>query len=201
MPFIIPTAMFAMFLFLSYYFQNTLGETPRPLIIAGTASGILGYLYLAQLDSDSTWLAHVLPSELLIALGMGLVFVCMQAVALHRIDEKDSGVASALVNTAQQVGGSVGVALLSTIVAQVFSGDSGSAMKLDPSGNPIPVDPEAFIAASIHSYDVAFYWGAGFMGLALVVTVFMIRMNRHALGDETQNAAVVAKPEPAVVAD
>lgn len=220
--FIIPTAMFAMFLFLSYYFQNTLGETPlkagilflpfpialiisaasassllprfgpRPLMMAGTVSGVLGYLYLAQLDSDSTWLAHVLPSELLIALGMGLVFVSMQAVALHRIDEKDSGVASALVNTAQQVGGSVGVALLSTIVAQVMSGDPGSAMKFDPTGKPIPADPEAFIAASIHSYDVAFYWGAGFMALALVVTTFMIRMNRHALGDETQNAVPVA---------
>ena len=220
--FIIPTAMFAMFLFLSYYFQNTLGETPlragvlflpfpialivsagaassllprfgpRPLMIAGTISGVLGYLYLAQLDSDSSWVAHVLPSELLIALGMGLVFVSMQAVALHRIDVKDSGVASALVNTAQQVGGSVGVALLSTIVAQVFSNDSGSATRIGQDGKPVPVDPEAFISASIHSYDVAFYWGAGFMALALAVTVFMIRMNRHALGDETQNAAVVA---------
>jgi hypothetical protein len=123
---------------------------------------------------------------------MGLVFVAMQAVALHRIDVEDSGVASALVNTAQQVGGSVGVALLSTIVAQVFSNDSGSATKIGEDGKPIPVDPEAFISASIHSYDVAFYWGAGFMALALAVTVFMIRMNRHALGDETQNAAVVA---------
>jgi MFS family permease len=214
--------MFAMFLFLSYYFQNTLGETPlragilflpfpiaiiiaagsassllprfgpRPLMAAGTISGVLGYLYLAQLDSDSTWLAHVLPSELLIALGMGLVFVSMQAVALHRIEEKDSGVASALVNTAQQVGGSVGVALLSTIVAQVFSNDSRSAMRVDAAGNPVPVDPEGFISASIHSYDVAFYWGAGFMALALVVTMFMIRMGRHDLGDETQNAATVA---------
>jgi hypothetical protein len=161
-------------------------------MIAGTVSGVLGYLYLAQLDSDSTWMAHVLPSELLIAFGMGLVFVSMQAVALHRIDEKDSGVASALVNTAQQVGGSVGVALLSTIVAQVFSNNPGSATRIGPDGKPVPVDPDAFMSASIQSYDVAFYWGAGFMALALAVTIFMIRMNRHALGDETQNAAVVA---------
>ncbi|MFW0797249.1 MFS transporter [Gordonia sp. CPCC 205515] len=221
--FIIPTAMFAMFLFLSYYFQNTLGNSPlragvlflpfpaalivsagaassllprfgpRPLMMTGTAAGILGYLYLAQLDSDSTWLTHILPSELLIALGMGLVFVSMQSVALHRIDVKDAGVASALVNTSQQVGGSVGVALLSTIVAQVFSNDHRSAMTLDQAtGQPVPVNPEAFMAASIHSYDVAFYCGAGFMFLAFLVITAMIRMGRHELGDETQNAAVVA---------
>ncbi|NDZ97379.1 MFS transporter [Streptomyces sp. SID6673] len=221
--FIVPTAMFAMFLFLSYYFQNTMGHTPlqagvlflpfpagiivaaaaassllprfgpRPLMMAGTLAGALGYLYLAQLDSDSTWLAHILPSELLIALGMGLVFVSMQSVALHRIDERDAGVASALVNTSQQVGGSVGVALLSTIVAQVLSNDGRSAMALDrATGQPVPVNPEGFMAASIHSYDVAFYCGAGFMFLAFLVITGMIRMGRHELGDEPQNAAVVA---------
>ncbi|NED65421.1 multidrug efflux MFS transporter, partial [Streptomyces sp. SID10244] len=95
---------------------------------------------------DSTWLAHILPSELLIALGMGLVFVSMQSVALHRIDERDAGVASALVNTSQQVGGSVGVALLSTIVAQVLSNDGRSAMALDrATGQPVPVNPEGFM--------------------------------------------------------
>ncbi|MGV9713168.1 MFS transporter [Gordonia sp. NPDC003424] len=221
--FIIPTAMFAMFLFLSYYFQNTLGNSPlragvlflpfpvalivsagaassllprfgpRPLMMIGTVAGIVGYLYLAQLDSDSTWLTHILPSELLIALGMGLVFVAMQSVALHRIDEKDAGVASALVNTSQQVGGSVGIALLSTIVAQIFSSDHRSAMTLDQAtGQPVPANPEDFMAATIHSYDVAFYCGAGFMFLAFLVIAGMIRMGRHELGDETQNAAVVA---------
>ncbi|MET0864682.1 MAG: MFS transporter, partial [Nakamurella sp.] len=207
--FITPTAMFAMFLFLSYYFQNTLGHPPlwagvlflpfpitviisagfassflprfgpRPLLMLGTALGAAGFLYLAQLDSNSSWVAHVLPSEILIAFGMGLVFVASQSTALHRIKESDSGVASALLNTSQQVGGSVGVALLSTIVAQAFSGHSGSAMTQDPAtGAPVPVDPAAFTEANIYSYDVAFYWGAGFMVLAFVVAAFMIRMGR-----------------------
>ncbi|PXW35561.1 UNVERIFIED_CONTAM: EmrB/QacA subfamily drug resistance transporter [Williamsia faeni] len=221
--FITPTAMFSMFLFLSYYFQNTLGYSPlkagilflpfpitviisagitssllprfgpRPMLMLGTGLGTLGFLYLAQLDSDATWVSHILPSEILIALGMGFVFVSSQSVALHRIKESDAGVASALLNTSQQVGGSVGIALLSTIVAQALSGQGGSEMTLNPTtGEPVPVNPDSFIDATIHSYDVAFYWGAGFMVLAFLVSTFMIRLNRHSLGDEPQNAAVAA---------
>jgi EmrB/QacA subfamily drug resistance transporter len=220
---IVPIPMFAMFMFLSFYFQNTLGYTPLEagvaflpfpvgiIVAAGAASsliprigprlpmilgstfGIIGLLYLAQLDSASTWLANVFPAELLIALGMGLVFVSMQSVALHRIEEHDAGVASALLNTAQQVGGSVGLALLSTIVTQVLTRHPGSAMQADPTtGQPVPVDPAGFTAASIYSYDVAFYWGAGFFALALIVTLITIRLRASDLGDETQNAVHVA---------
>ncbi|MGL4304706.1 MAG: MFS transporter [Mycobacteriaceae bacterium] len=217
---IMPVAMFAMFMFLSFYFQNTLGYSPlrtgvlflpfpafiiisaglastllprfgpRIPMVFGAVSGALGLLYLAQLNSDSTWLGSVLPSQVLIAVGMGQVFVAMQSVALHNIEEKDSGVASALLNTAQQIGGSVGLALLSTIVTQVFTRDPGSAATFDPvTEKLIPVNPEAFMAASIHSYDVAFYWGAGFFLLALVVTLATIRMTADDLKTETSATA------------
>ncbi|GAB90150.1 MFS transporter [Gordonia rhizosphera] len=220
---IIPIPMFAVFMFLSYYLQNTLGYTPlgagvaflpfpaaiivaagisssllprvgpRIPTIAGSALGVAGLLYLAQLDSDSTWLGTVLPSQVLIAGGMGFIFVAMQSVALHRIEERDAGVASALLNTGQQIGGSVGLALLSTIVAQVFARHPGSAMTVDPAtGHPVPVDATAFKAASIYSYDVAFYWGAGFFVLALLVALSMIRLRASDMGDETQNAVHVA---------
>ena len=114
-------------------------------------------------------------------------------MALHRIEERDAGVASALLNTGQQVGGSVGLALLSTIVAQAFARQPGAAMTVDPTtGHPVPVDPAAFTDASIYSYDVAFYWGAGFFVLALAVVLFTIRLRASDLGDETQNAEHVA---------
>ncbi|MEE4022804.1 MFS transporter [Gordonia sp. PKS22-38] len=220
---IIPIPMFAVFMFLSYYLQNTLGYSPldagiaflpfpaaivvaagiassllprigpRIPTIAGALLGIVGLLYLAQLDSNSTWLGTVLPSQVLIAGGMGLIFVSMQSVALHRIEERDAGVASALLNTGQQIGGSVGLALLSTIVAQVLARHPGSAMTVDPaSGQPVPVDAAAFKEASIYSYDVAFYWGAGFFVLALLVTLATIRLRASDMGDETQNAVHVA---------
>ncbi|MCX5044718.1 MFS transporter [Aldersonia sp. NBC_00410] len=218
--FVIPIPLFAMFLFLSYYFQNTLGYTPlrtgvlflpfplaivvsagfassllprvgpRPLMAVGSGLGAIGLVYLAQLQPGSTWLSLVLPSQVLIALGLGLVFVPMQAVALHRIEERDAGVASALLNTAQQIGGAVGLALLSTVVAQVFARHPGSAIALNPAtGQPVPIDPNGFTAANIHSYDVAFYWGAGFLLLAMVVSLVTVRLGRNGLGDETQNAA------------
>ncbi|WP_068274514.1 MFS transporter [Aldersonia kunmingensis] len=220
---IVMVPMFAVFMFLSFYFQNTLGYTPlktgvmflpfpasiivaaglasalvprigpRPPMIAGGVIGTVGLLYLAQLDSASTWLTTVLPAQVLIAFGMGLLFVAAQSVALHRIEEHDSGVASALLNTSQQVGGSIGLALLSTIVTQVLTRHPGAAMQVDPStGQMVPVDPVGFAAASIHSYDVAFYWGAGFFVLALIVTLVTIRMKASDLGDETQNAVLVA---------
>ncbi|MDL9936958.1 MFS transporter [Gordonia sp. ABSL1-1] len=200
---IVPIPMFAMFMFLSYYFQNTLGHKPleagllflpfpialvfsaglassllprigpRPLMIAGPIIGALSLLYLAQLDVDSTWVADILPAEVGVAVGMGLVFVAMQSVGLHRIDVADAGVGSALINTTQQVGGSIGLALLSTIAASALADYVGDGK-----------------AAAIHSYDVAFYWGAGFMALALLVSVLTIRVGRDEMREEASAVAV-----------
>ncbi|MEV0293366.1 MFS transporter [Nocardia sp. NPDC050710] len=192
---LIPIAMFAMFLFLSFYFQNTLGYTPlkagvaflpfpagiaisagvtsallpklgpRPLMVAGAALGVLGLVWLAQLSYGDSYAVSVLPAQVLIALGMGPLFVGMQAVALHQVEEEDSGVASALLNAAQQVGGAVGTALLTTISVQVAK---------DYVLNNPTVDNLAAKAA-IHSYDVAFYVGAGFFLAAIPVIALMIR--------------------------
>ncbi|MEV0252125.1 MFS transporter [Nocardia sp. NPDC050712] len=192
---LIPIAMFAMFLFLSFYLQNVLGYTPlkagvaflafpagiaisagatsallpkfgpRPLMIVGAALGVLGLLLLAQLSYGDSFATSVLPAQFLIALGMGPLFVGMQAVALHQVDEADSGVASALLNAAQQVGGAVGTALLTTISVQ--------AAKDYVAANP-GID-NLVAKASIHSYDVAFYVGAGFFAVAIPIIAFMIR--------------------------
>ncbi|MFI7669902.1 MFS transporter [Nocardia sp. NPDC049526] len=192
---LIPIAMFAMFLFLSYYFQITLGYSslkagfaflpfpagiaisagvtsallpklgPRPLMVAGAVLGVLGLVWLAQLSYGDSYAAGVLPAQVLIALGMGPLFVGMQTVALHQVEEADSGVASALLNAAQQVGGAVGTALLTTISVQTA--------KTFAQNNPT-VD-NLMARASIHSYDVAFYVGAGFFLAAIPVIALMIR--------------------------
>ncbi|WP_433599611.1 MFS transporter [Nocardia sp. CA-135953] len=192
---LIPIAMFAMFLFLSYYFQITLGYSslkagfaflpfpvgiaisagitsallpklgPRPLMVAGAVLGVLGLVWLAQLSYGDSYAVGVLPGQLLIALGMGPLFVGMQTVALHQVEEEDSGVASALLNAAQQVGGAVGTALLTTISVQTA--------KTFAQNNPT-VD-NLIARASIHSYDVAFYVGAGFFLAAIPVIALMIR--------------------------
>ncbi|QLY31973.1 MFS transporter [Nocardia huaxiensis] len=190
-----PIAMFAMFLNLTYYLQATLGYSalkagvaflpfpigiviaagvtsallprigPRPIMLTGAVLGMAGLLYLAQLEFGDTYGVSVLPAMVLIALGMGAIFVAMQTTALHQVDDEDSGVASALLNAAQQVGGSIGTALLTTISVQVaerFATDNAGMDNL-------------MARAAIHSYDVSFYIGAGFFLLAIPIIAFMIR--------------------------
>ncbi|MEV0033681.1 MFS transporter [Nocardia sp. NPDC050793] len=206
---LIPIAMFAMFLFLSFYFQVTLGYSPlkagvaflpfpagiaisagvtsallpklgpRPLMAAGAALGVVGLIWLAQLSYGDSYAAGVLPAQVLIALGMGPLFVGMQAVALHKVDEADAGVASALLNAAQQVGGAVGTALLTTISVQ--------AAKDYFADNPA-VDNLAARAA-IHSYDIAFYVGAGFFLAAIPVIALMIKAGPENFAEDAEEGA------------
>lgn len=134
-------------------------------MVAGAVLGVLGLLWLAQLSYGDGYAASVLPAQLLIALGMGPLFVGMQTVALHQVEEADSGVASALLNAAQQVGGAVGTALLTTISVQTAKSYADSHATID----------NLVARASIHSYDVAFYVGAGFFLAAIPVIALMIR--------------------------
>jgi MFS family permease len=208
---LVPIAMFAMFLFLSYYFQVTLGYSslkagfaflpfpvgiavgagvtsallpkigPRPLMLVGSVLGVLGLLWLAQLSFGDSYAVSVLPAQVLIALGMGPLFVGMQTVALHQVEEEDSGVASALLNAAQQVGGAVGTALLTTISVQTAKSFAEGNSTLD----------NLVARASIHSYDVAFYVGAGFFLAAVPVIAFMIRDKPENLIEGSEDGARV----------
>ena len=158
-------AMLGTFLFLTYYFQDVLHFSalkaglaflpfpagviasstiasrtlprfgPRVLASLGLGSAVLGMLWLTQLTTASSYWIHVVPAELLISLGMGHVFVPLASTALLGVENHDAGVASALVNTMQQVGGSLGVAFLNTIAtsatatyAVTHGGLSGAAV-------------------------------------------------------------------------
>ena len=87
---------------------------PRPLVPAGLLIGSVGMLLLTRLEPDSAYATHVLPSLILIGIGFGLTIAPSFATATHGIPPRDAGVASAMVNTSQQIGGSVGTALLSS---------------------------------------------------------------------------------------
>jgi EmrB/QacA subfamily drug resistance transporter len=90
---------------------------PRPLVPAGMALGALGMLLLTRLDPGSAYASHVLPSLVLIGIGFGLTIAPSFATATHGIPARDAGIASAMVNTSQQIGGSIGTALLSSVGA------------------------------------------------------------------------------------
>lgn len=147
----------------------TLGQTrlvprygARPLIIAGMLLSSASMVLLAQLDLGSTYAADVLPSLLLQAAGMGLIFSPAFAGATAGVRPADAGVASAMVNTSQQVGGSIGTAVLSTLAASATTSYAAA-------------HPAAIEAAAVHGYTVAFWWAAGIFAFGAVVCGAVLR--------------------------
>src|SRR5260370_42210036 len=88
---------------------------PRPLFVAGTAMIAGGMFWFSRLTEHSGYASTLLGPQLVSSLGLGLVFVPLSLVSLHNVAEQDSGVASSLLNTAQQVGGAIGLAVLGTV--------------------------------------------------------------------------------------
>ncbi|HVI38386.1 MAG TPA: MFS transporter [Gaiellales bacterium] len=204
---LVGAGLFAIFLFLTFYFQQTLGYTPlesgfaflpfsggiivgagivsqllprvgpRPLIIAGLSLAVLGMLWLTQIQPTSSYVTDVLPAELAISFGMAAVFVSTSSTALVGVAEHDAGIASAVLNTSQQVGGSLGLALLSTFYASSVTGHLAD--------NP----GEAPAAAFVHGYHVAFVWAAVFLGVALVIAAGLISAKKDDLPADAAMAA------------
>ena len=137
---------FGVFLFVTYYMQQTLGFSPltsglaflpmigtvivtsvgvnalllarlgpRPLVVAGMLLDALGLVLLTRLEVESTYAGGILPSLIVVGAGLGLVFPTATNTATARVAPAESGVASSLVNVGQQVGGSLGTALLNTV--------------------------------------------------------------------------------------
>jgi EmrB/QacA subfamily drug resistance transporter len=185
-------AMFATFLFLTYYLQQGLGFSPiesglaflplvvaifavapaaatkllprvgpRPLVPSGMAIAALGLAYLTGIGVESSYAGAVLPAVIVMGVGFGLIMAPSFATATHGIEPGDAGVASAMVNTSQQVGGSLGLALLSTLFADAVSGYTAAA------GTPVAL---AQAEAAVHGYTTAFWWAAGILAAGAIVT-------------------------------
>ena len=122
---------------------------PRRLIITGFASSAAGFALLTRLHADSGYFAHVFPSLVLIGLGFGFSFPPAMNTATRRVDFKDAGVASAMVNTMQQIGGSIGIALLSAFAAQ-------STNRYVSTHNHDANPAQLARLAATHGYTVAF---------------------------------------------
>src|SRR5262249_41981102 len=162
--FLAMSAMFAMFFFNTLYIQKVLGYGPleagfaflpftagimvsaglasslaprigvRPVAAVGMLLTAAGLLLLTQIPVDGTYLANVLPAMILTPLGMGAVFMPLTLVATTGLENEDQGLASGLFNTSQQIGGALGLAILSTIAAgrtkAAASGGANSAEAL-----------------------------------------------------------------------
>ncbi|MBD8506526.1 MFS transporter [Hoyosella sp. G463] len=206
--FLAGSGMFAVFLFLTYYLQVTVGYSPirtglaflpmvmmimissivinavllpkhgpRPLVTTGMMLGALGLAWLTQIEIGSSYLAHILPSLVIMGLGMGAIFASSIQSAVSGVAPADAGIASATMNTMQQVGGSIGTALLSTLAATAASdylagGGSGGAVQ-----------------AAMESYTTAFAWGAGIFVIGAIVAGTLFRTGQL---PAQQGAPVVA---------
>jgi EmrB/QacA subfamily drug resistance transporter len=193
---LVGAGMFGVFLFLTYYLQQTLGFTPvetglgflpmigalmltstltstavlprvgpKPLITTGMLLAAAGMVLLTQVGVESTYAAHILPGLIVIGLGLGLALATAMATATLGVRPDDAGVASATVNTAQQIGGSIGTALLSTLAASATSSYAASHTTAT----------DVMAQAAVHGYTTAFWWSAAIFAAGAILCGLLIR--------------------------
>ncbi len=207
--FLTGVGLFGMFLFLTYYLQLTLHYSalktgfaflpfsggiivsaglaskflprtgPRPLMLGGFIASTVGIAWLTQIGVHTSFATHVLPAEIVMSLGLGFAFVSLSSTALVGVESRDAGVASALLNTTQQVGGSLGTALLNTIYT------SSVASYLVGHGAAAGAD------AAVHGDRVAFTYGAGALVLAVLAVALLVRAKRDQIPSPEAELVVV----------
>ncbi|MFD7920723.1 MFS transporter [Streptomyces sp. NPDC059740] len=136
---------------------------PRYLMAPGFALASLGLLVLTQIDLDTPYASGILPGLIMMGLGMGTAFMPAMSLATHGVQPSDAGVASAMVNTSQQVGGAIGTALLNTIAA-------GATTAYATAHAAGATSVEALkLQAMVHGFSSAIWWAVGILALAAVL--------------------------------
>jgi predicted MFS family arabinose efflux permease len=138
---------------------------PRPLVATGMALGAVGMLYLTSLDANSSYLVHILPTLLVEGLGLGLVFSTASNNSTLGVQPSDAGVASATTNASQQIGGSLGTALLSTLAASATTDYLATRQ----------ATADAVSSATVHGFTTAFGWSAAIFVLGAIVALVMFK--------------------------
>ena len=137
----------------------------KPIVPTGMLLSAGAMAWFTALDNNSTYAAHVLPPLLLLGLGLGLIFATAMNLATAGVKESDAGVASAMVNTSQQVGGSIGTSLLNTLAT------TAAANYLVGKRPSAAVDAQA----QLHSYSTAYWWSAALFAAGFLATVLLYR--------------------------
>lgn len=209
--FFVGIGLFSMFLFISYFFQAVLNYTPlqcgllflpfsagvvisagiasqllprfgpRWITFAGFVLAVIGMLGYTQLDAASQYWPNILPSMIVISLGMGLIFVPLSATALFGVSGHDAGIASAVLNTAQQIGGSIGIAFLNTIAAAATTAYIVENALTQPTAD-----------ALVAGFVPAFAWGAAMLIVAGLLWVVLVRMSSKDMAAHDADAALTS---------
>jgi EmrB/QacA subfamily drug resistance transporter len=206
--FIMGTALFSMFLMLTLYMQQVLGYSPlktgvgylavagtailtsivaaqlvtrlgvKPVLVIGMVALTGGLVYFTQVSVQGTYLGDLLPGFLLVALGIGFSFVPISIAALAGVQPSEAGLASGLINTSQQIGGALGIAILSTIATTRTSDKVAEGSALHP--------------ALVSGFTLAFMVGVGIAAVGILAGLLLIRR------EELQQAPHEIESEPAL---
>ncbi|GAA3979614.1 MULTISPECIES: MFS transporter [Streptomyces] len=148
---------------------------PRLLMAPGFLVAAVGMLFLTQLELGTSYASVILPGMVLLGLGMGTAFMPAMSLSTHGVEPRDSGVASAMVNTSQQVGGAIGTALLNTIAASATTayikdhiGGAGSQAQ----------QQLVQLEGQVHGYTNAIWFAVGILVLAAVIAATFINTGK-----------------------
>jgi EmrB/QacA subfamily drug resistance transporter len=205
--FILGTALFSMFLMLTLYMQQVLGYSAmktgvaylavagssilwaavasqlvtrigvKPVLVAGMSLLTVGLLYFTQVSVGGSYLGDLLPGFLLVGIGMAFSFVPISIAALAGVESKDAGLASGLINTSQQIGGALGIAVLSSVAVAQTHGATRA-------GDALPV-------ALTDGFHAAFWVGVAVAAVGVLASIFLVR------SEELERAPQGAVPVPA----
>ncbi len=183
---LVGASLFSMFFFISLYMQQVLGYSPikaglsylplaisiilsagiasalvtkvgfKPILALGMAFIAIGLIWFSQISTDGTFLADILGPSLFAAVGLGFAFVPVTIAAVSGVEDREQGLASGLINTSQQVGGALGLAILAAIANGIINGSH---------------DPGKLT----EGFQAAFLAGAGLAILGLIATLVLIR--------------------------
>ena len=184
---LVGASLFSMFFFISLYLQQVLGFSaldaglsylplsaaiilsaggasqlvtrvgPKPVLVAGLILTTIGLVLFTQISADGSFAGDVLVPSVIVAVGLGLSFVSLTILAVAGISHDEAGMASGLLNTAQQVGGALGLAVLSTVASSYIAGQAA--------GGP---------AVLTEAFQRAFAVGAGFAALGVILAVLVV---------------------------
>jgi predicted MFS family arabinose efflux permease len=191
-------SLFSMFFFLTQYVQEVLGYSalkagfaflpvtgmivvsaqiaskavaktgPRPLITIGAVLLAGGLLWLATITPQSTYLGTLLPTMLITAAGLGLIFVPITLTAVAGVAQTDAGIASAMLNVTQQIGGTIGLSALVTVFAAAFKSDLAAQTAR------LPGTPTRAETGQITVHALAHGWARGFLVASLFALVALV---------------------------
>lgn len=218
---LMPAAMFGLFFYLSIYLQHVLGYSPTKtglanlpftmmiILVAGVLSKQLvkvnpkvvltiaplvaaaGLLYFSRLPVDANYLTDILPGIILMATGMAAVFVVTTVVTTSGVSHEESGLVSGLLNTGQQIGGAIGLAVLTVISTAVTKSDMAAAQG----------DPALATQALVHGFQRGFMVAAVFAVAASIVALVVVKAHKPTKKDlehEAENEAEALAAIPGV---